>query len=43
MLSKDIEIDHLIYLFCAQSVPSLRGVFNDSLYGLFFMNFKLSA
>jgi len=43
MLSKGIEIDHLIYLFIYQFITSLRVVFSESLCGLFFMNFKLSA
>jgi len=43
MLSKDIEIDHLIYLFCREYVASLRGIFSESLCDLFFINFKLSA
>jgi len=40
MLSKGIEIDHLIYLFCYKFVTSFRGVFSESLCDLFFMNFK---
>ncbi len=43
MLSKSSRTRHLIYLFRAQSVPSLRGISSESLCGLFFMNFKLFA
>jgi len=31
MLSKDIEIDYLIYLFCVECVSSFKGVFSESL------------
>jgi hypothetical protein len=31
MLSKDIDINHLIYLICCLFVASLRSVFSESL------------